>query len=85
MEQTSDGFKIAEKDLEIRGQGEILGTRQAGLQGFKLANIVRDIEVLVDAKNAAEEYLTAKRSSPEAAAMVKRARSDKNVGLASIG
>lgn len=85
MEQTSDGFKIAEKDLEIRGQGEILGTRQSGLQGFKLANIVRDLEILIDAKNAAEEYLTKKRTSAETSAMVKRVRSDKNVGLTSVG
>ncbi len=85
MEQTSDGFKIAEKDLEIRGQGEILGTRQSGLQGFKLANIARDLEILIDAKNAAEKYLTKRRTSPETAAMVKRVRSDKNVGLANVG
>ena len=85
MEQTSDGFKIAEKDLEIRGQGEILGTRQSGIQSFRLANIVRDLDILVAARKEAEEYLTIRRLSPETSAMVKRARSDKNVGLASIG
>ena len=42
MEETSDGFKIAEKDLEIRGMGEILGTRQHGMPAFRVANIVRD-------------------------------------------
>lgn len=85
MEQTSDGFKIAEKDLEIRGQGEILGTRQSGIQSFRLANIVRDLDILVAARREAEEYLTVRRLSPETSSMVKRARSDKNVGLASIG
>src|SRR2546423_5705814 len=53
LEDTSDGFKIAEKDLEIRGQGEILGTRQSGIQNFKLANIVRDLEILIEARKEA--------------------------------
>ena len=53
MEQHSDGFKIAEKDLEIRGPGEFLGTRQSGLAGFKLANLVRDLDLLQLARKAA--------------------------------
>ncbi len=85
MEQTSDGFKIAEKDLEIRGQGEILGTRQSGIQNFRVGNIVRDLDILVTARNEAEMYLTEKRLSPETSALVKIARSDKNVRLGSIG
>lgn len=85
MEETSDGFKIAEKDLELRGQGEILGTRQSGLQTFKLANIVRDLDILTAARNEAQEYLTKRRLSPETSAMVKRARADKNVALGNVG
>ncbi len=50
---TNDGFKVAEKDLEIRGQGEIEGTRQSGLLNFKLANIVGDRVMLEVAKNLA--------------------------------
>src|SRR5437016_11165711 len=46
MEETNDGFKIAEKDLEIRGPGEVLGTRQAGLPEFRVANLVRDLDIL---------------------------------------
>ncbi|MFV0389112.1 MAG: ATP-dependent DNA helicase RecG, partial [Pyrinomonadaceae bacterium] len=46
MEKTSNGFEVAEKDLEIRGQGELLGTRQSGKRAFKLANIVRDKQIL---------------------------------------
>jgi ATP-dependent DNA helicase RecG len=84
MEQTSDGFKIAEKDLELRGQGEILGTRQSGLESFKIANIARDLDILIAARTEAEEYLTKKRMSAETSAMVKRTRADKNVGLGSI-
>lgn len=85
MEQTSDGFKIAEKDLEIRGQGEILGTRQSGIQNFRLGNIVRDLEILTAARHEAEQYLTAHRLSAETSAMVKFARSDRRIRLAGIG
>src|SRR6187431_3546087 len=44
--ETNDGFKVAEKDLEIRGPGEIEGTKQSGLLNFKLANIVQDKAML---------------------------------------
>jgi len=53
MEKTSDGFKIAEEDLEIRGPGEFLGTRQSGLPEFNAANIVRDGKILKQAKHFA--------------------------------
>ncbi len=53
MERTSDGFKIAEADLEMRGPGEFLGTRQSGLPGFKMANLVRDVRILQEARAAA--------------------------------
>ena len=48
---TNDGFKVAEKDLEIRGPGEIEGTKQSGLLNFKLASIVQDRVMLEAAKN----------------------------------
>lgn len=54
---THDGFKIAEADLEIRGPGEFLGRRQSGLPGFKMANLVRDLHILQDARHAAIEVL----------------------------
>lgn len=53
MEQTTDGFKIAEADLELRGPGEFLGRRQSGLPGFKMANLVRDVRILQQAREAA--------------------------------
>jgi len=57
MTATNDGFKIAEKDLEIRGPGDIGGTRQSGLLNFKLANIVHDKVMLEAARGAAEAIL----------------------------
>jgi ATP-dependent DNA helicase RecG len=58
MCQTNDGFKIAEKDLEIRGPGDIEGTRQSGLLNFKLANIVEDRKILEAARLAAEKIIS---------------------------
>lgn len=53
MVDTSDGFKIAELDLELRGPGEFFGTRQAGLPSFRVANIIRDAQLLELAKREA--------------------------------
>src|SRR5882724_4292439 len=46
MAKTNDGFVIAEKDLEIRGPGEVMGTRQSGIPTFRVGNIVRDLHIL---------------------------------------
>lgn len=46
MRQTSDGFVIAEKDLELRGPGELLGTRQTGIAAFRVADLARDADLL---------------------------------------
>jgi ATP-dependent DNA helicase RecG len=54
---TNDGFKIAEKDLEIRGPGDIGGTRQSGMLDFKLASIVNDREWLDLAREAVDKLL----------------------------
>ncbi|HMC99094.1 MAG TPA: ATP-dependent DNA helicase RecG, partial [Ferruginibacter sp.] len=57
MEATNDGFRIAEKDLELRGPGDIEGTRQSGMLNFKLANIVHDKAILEAARTAAANIL----------------------------
>ena len=57
MTLTSDGFKIAEKDLEIRGPGDIEGLRQSGELNFKLASIVQDRQLLETARELAERLL----------------------------
>ena len=58
MCETNDGFKIAEKDLEIRGPGDIEGTRQSGLLNFKLANIIEDRRILEAARATAEKIIS---------------------------
>jgi ATP-dependent DNA helicase RecG len=57
MEQSQDGFFIAEMDLRLRGPGEVLGTKQSGLPDFALASLVEDQEVLLLAREAAEAFI----------------------------
>ncbi len=56
MRRSSNGFKIAEKDLELRGPGEFVGTRQSGMPEFLFGNIVRDRNLLEKARADAESY-----------------------------
>ena len=58
MRESNDGFYIAEKDLALRGPGEVLGTRQTGLMAFKMADLIRD-QALLDPVKAAAETLIA--------------------------
>jgi len=53
MEETNDGFRIAEEDLAIRGPGEFMGTRQSGVPDFRVASIMRDGLILNEAKSDA--------------------------------
>lgn len=57
MRETTDGFVIAEKDLELRGPGEMLGTRQTGLLQFKVADLMRDNHLLPAVRDAALQLL----------------------------
>ena len=59
MEQSQDGFEIAEKDLEIRGPGEIFGTRQAGMPEFQVADLTQDEELLQSARQEATRMVAA--------------------------
>lgn len=57
MRETNDGFVIAERDLELRGPGEMLGTRQTGLLQFKVADLMRDADLLPAVRDAAQNLL----------------------------
>lgn len=74
MEKTNDGFVIAEKDLELRGPGEFLGTRQSGMPDLLLADLVNDTVILEQARKAAIELIKADpelKDHPDLAAHLK--------------
>ena len=89
MTETRDGLRIAEADLAIRGPGALLGTRQAGVPDFRVANLLRDAAILREARAAAEEVLAADPGlvRPESAALVRvlDARWAGRLGLARVG
>ena len=61
MTQTNDGFVIAEKDLQLRGPGEFLGTRQSGLPDLIISDIVRDAKILEMARNESIDFVKTKK------------------------
>lgn len=85
MAKTNNGFLIAEKDLELRGPGELLGTKQSGLPEFRIGNLVRDQSILEKARTASDYYLTERESSPETKRMIRYLADSHRFGLASIG
>ncbi|HIM22252.1 MAG TPA: hypothetical protein EYI81_04890 [Gammaproteobacteria bacterium] len=70
MENTNDGFIIAEKDLELRGGGDIHGLRQSGLMNLKIANPIRDSDLLESAQQ--EALLIAKTNEQQARSLINR-------------
>jgi ATP-dependent DNA helicase RecG len=84
MAKTSNGFLIAEKDLELRGAGELLGTKQSGLPEFRIGNLVRDQQILEQARREAEFYLSREKSAATIR-MVDHVIKDVRLGLAAIG
>lgn len=70
LRDTNDGFVVAQRDLELRGPGELLGTRQTGLPDYRVANLVRDAELMPQVQITAEAIR--KSSSQRAAAIVRR-------------
>ncbi len=65
LAETTDGFRIAEEDLRLRGPGEMLGTRQHGLPDLRVADLVRDVELLRQAQQDADEIVRADPSLRE--------------------
>ena len=58
LESTSDGFKLAEEDLKLRGPGQFFGEAQHGLPDLKIADVFRDLDILIQARDAAENFIT---------------------------
>jgi ATP-dependent DNA helicase RecG len=89
MEQTNDGFRIAEEDFAIRGPGEFLGTRQSGLPDFRVAHIGRDSRILQQARSAAFKLIAGdprlERPEHQALRRVLQARWQGRLELAGIG
>ncbi len=57
MEETTDGFKLAEEDFKLRGSGDLFGTKQSGDMNFKIANLTRDFDILLKAKEDSDNIL----------------------------
>jgi ATP-dependent DNA helicase RecG len=90
MVRTTDGFQIAELDLEIRGPGEFFGTRQAGMPSFQVANLIRDRDLLELAKKEAAAVLAGPNSEIsqteiDRALWHMRTRWQKTYGLVEVG
>ena len=90
MTRTNDGFKIAELDLELRGPGEFFGTKQAGLPNFRVANIIRDAQLLEAAKREAATVLAGPNAEVSAeeisrALVFMRTRWQHTYGLVEVG
>ena len=58
LEESNDGFYIAEKDLELRGEGDLFGTLQSGVKTFKIADLKTDLKIMLQAKEDSYEYLS---------------------------
>jgi ATP-dependent DNA helicase RecG len=89
LEESTDGFRIAEADLALRGPGDFLGTRQAGLPDFRVANLLRDTVLLRTARDEALAWLATdpELARPESAALraVLAHRWRGRLGLARVG
>ncbi|MFZ0417902.1 MAG: ATP-dependent DNA helicase RecG [Candidatus Sulfotelmatobacter sp.] len=90
MVRTNDGFQIAELDLELRGPGEFFGTRQAGMPNFRVANLIRDRQLLELAKREAAAVMAGPNSEVtqveiSRALVALRTRWQRTYGLAEVG
>jgi ATP-dependent DNA helicase RecG len=87
MVETTDGFKIAEKDLELRGPGEFFGTKQSGLPSLRVANLLRDGRTLEVARQEAIGFVEKPPSHQELEAVVAHLKASwqRRYGLAVVG
>ncbi len=70
--KTTDGFKIAEEDLKLRGPGDFFGSRQSGLPAFHMADLSFDLELLKQAQQASVQWIEEGQDTPESAALSRR-------------
>jgi ATP-dependent DNA helicase RecG len=86
MVATTDGFRIAETDLKLRGPGDFFGTRQWGIPAFRIANLLRDQEILEWAKREAAAFISNPGSQEELESFVTYLRTEwpRRYGLASV-
>jgi len=84
---TTDGFRLAELDLKIRGPGEFFGTRQWGIPAFRIGNLVRDRDILEWARREAREFVDLAPDAPEVNDFANYLRSiwPRRYGLAQVG
>ena len=78
MVRTNDGFEIAEVDLKLRGPGDIMGTQQSGVLNLKIANIIKDKDILQHARFTAKQILTKDRPAEHGTI---ESRSARNFGI----
>jgi ATP-dependent DNA helicase RecG len=84
--ETTDGFRIAEIDLKLRGPGEFFGTRQWGIPAFRIGNLLRDQEILEWAKREATDFVEHPESREELEAFTSFLRKEwpRRYGLAAV-
>jgi len=87
MLETTNGFKIAERDLEIRGPGEFFGTKQSGLPALRAANLIRDRDLLESARREALSYVEHPPSEDKFQRLLEHLKSNwqRRYGLAAVG
>ncbi len=87
MVDSSDGFYIAEMDLKLRGPGEFFGTRQSGLPALRIANVLRDSDILETARREASAFLSQPDSDPEIRRAIHYLETEwqKRYGLVEVG
>jgi len=85
MVRTSDGFQIAERDLELRGPGDFFGTRQWGLPNLRVSNLLRDRELLERARVEAFRLVDGGGPSGPLATFVRESGWERRFGLSRVG
>jgi ATP-dependent DNA helicase RecG len=84
MSETTDGFVLAEKDLELRGPGDFFGTRQSGMPTLRIGDLLRDRALMEQAREEAAGWLDTAPADDAVVALVRRGWAER-FGLAGVG